>query len=184
MTIIRRSIALYCESESPFIGEVELDESYFGAKRVRGKRGRGARGKMIVFGIYKRNGCVYTEIVPNCSRRMLYAIIKGKVDKKSTKWYGLVTDIEGRKRVEESLRHSEDSLAEAQRLSRVGSVEMEVTTERIFWSDESARIYGYAPGTEAAVTVPDNTIHVILIRTRSHPPHPYAMHSGPEKTLR
>lgn len=84
LTMIRRSIALHCESESPFAGEVELDESYFGARRVRGKRGRGARGKTIVFGIYKRNGCVYTQIVPNCSRRTLYAIIKGKVDKHST----------------------------------------------------------------------------------------------------
>ncbi len=80
LTLIRRSIALYCESESPFTGEIELDESYFGAKRVRGKRGRGACGKTIVFGVYKRNGKVYTEIVPNCSRKTLYAIIKGKVD--------------------------------------------------------------------------------------------------------
>lgn len=84
LTLIRRSIASYCESESPFSGEIELDESYFGAKRVRGKRGRGAYGKTIVFGIYKRNGCVYTEIVPNCSRKTLYAIIKGRVDKQST----------------------------------------------------------------------------------------------------
>ncbi len=80
LTLIRRSIALYCESESPFTGEIELDESYFGAKRVRGKRGRRACGKTIVFGVYKRNGKVYTEIVPNCSRKTLYAIIKGKVD--------------------------------------------------------------------------------------------------------
>lgn len=84
LTLIRRSIALYCEQESPFTGEIELDESYFGAKRVRGKRGRGAYGKTIVFGIYKRNGKVYTEIVPNCSRRTLYAIIKGKVSPAST----------------------------------------------------------------------------------------------------
>ena len=40
--------------------------------------------KRIVFGIYKRNGCVYTEIVPNCSRKTLYAIIKGKADAAST----------------------------------------------------------------------------------------------------
>ena len=84
LTLIRRAVALYCESESPFAGEIELDESYFGAKRVRGKRGRGAAGKTIVFGIYKRNGKVYTEIVPNCSRKTLYAIIKGKVDAAST----------------------------------------------------------------------------------------------------
>ena len=84
LTLIRQQIASYCESESPFSGEIELDESYFGAKRVRGKRGRGAFGKTIVFGIYKRNGKVYTEVVPNCSRKTLYAIIKGKVDAAST----------------------------------------------------------------------------------------------------
>ncbi len=54
LTLIRRSIALHCESKSPFAGEIELDESYFGAKRIRGRRGRGAYGKTIVFGIYKR----------------------------------------------------------------------------------------------------------------------------------
>ena len=38
-------------------GEIlELDESYFGAHRVRGKRGRGAYGKTIVFGLLKRGG--------------------------------------------------------------------------------------------------------------------------------
>ena len=84
LTLIRRSIALHCESKSPFAGEIELDESYFGAKRIRGKRGRGAYGKTIVFGIYKRNGCVYTEVVPNCSRRTLYAILKGEVNPDST----------------------------------------------------------------------------------------------------
>jgi len=84
LTLIRQQVASYCESESPFSGDIELDESYFGAKRIRGKRGRGALGKTIVFGIYKRHGRVYTEIVPNCSRKTLYAIIKGKVDAAST----------------------------------------------------------------------------------------------------
>ena len=43
---IRTRIAQDCERESPFeSGEVEVDESYFGARRVRGKRGRGAGGK-------------------------------------------------------------------------------------------------------------------------------------------
>jgi transposase-like protein len=76
---IRIKIAQYCESESPFEGEVEVDESYFGAKRVKGKRGRGASGKTIVFGLLKRHGKVYTEIVPNCARATLQSIIKGKV---------------------------------------------------------------------------------------------------------
>src|SRR5436853_60606 len=53
---IRNRIAEECERASPFGGTVEVDESYFGARRVRGKRGRGALGKQIVFGIFKRNG--------------------------------------------------------------------------------------------------------------------------------
>src|ERR1700687_3610668 len=61
---------------------------------------------------------------------------------------GINLEMEERKRVEEALRRNEHSLAEAQRLSHVGSVGMEVSTKRIFWSEESARIYGYALGTE------------------------------------
>jgi transposase-like protein len=76
---IRIRIAEYCETTSPIQGEIEVDESYFGAHRVKGKRGRGARGKTIVFGLYKRQGKVYTEIVPDCSRATLQAIIRGKV---------------------------------------------------------------------------------------------------------
>ncbi len=67
------------EGHSKFSSEVEIDESYFGARRVRGKRGRGARGKVPVFGILKRNGKVYTNIVKNCSRAQLLPILKGKV---------------------------------------------------------------------------------------------------------
>tara|TARA_B100001057_G_C22458438_1_gene797865 strand:+ start:30 stop:371 length:342 start_codon:yes stop_codon:yes gene_type:complete len=45
-----------------FSGKIELDESYFGGVR-KGKRGRGAAGKVAVFGILKRGGKVYTQIV-------------------------------------------------------------------------------------------------------------------------
>jgi len=77
---IRQRIAEEAERASPFPAcEIEVDESYFGARRVRGKRGRGAAGKTIVFGIYKRNGKVYTEIVPNVQKKTLQAIIRGKV---------------------------------------------------------------------------------------------------------
>ena len=68
---IRERIAEYCESQSSYSGEVELDESYFGPKRIRGKRGRGAGGKTIVFGIFKRNGHVFTENVPDARKRTL-----------------------------------------------------------------------------------------------------------------
>ncbi|MDM5147960.1 IS1595 family transposase [Candidatus Persebacteraceae bacterium Df01] len=65
-------------------GEFELDESYFGAKRVRGKRGRGAAGKTPVFGLLKRNGNVYVQIVKNCSKEQLIPIIQGKILEGST----------------------------------------------------------------------------------------------------
>jgi len=84
LLLIRKVIALECEQESPFSGEVEVDESFFGARRTKGKRGRGASGKTIVFGLLKRNGKVYTKIVPNCSRATLQAVIRGKVDFEST----------------------------------------------------------------------------------------------------
>jgi transposase len=82
---IRERIADYCQQQSPFdAGEVEIDESYFGAHRVRGIRGRGARGKHIVFGLIKRGGKVYTQVVKNCSRNTLMPIIEQKVNKDST----------------------------------------------------------------------------------------------------
>jgi len=60
------------------VGQIEVDESYFGARRVRGKRGRGARGKAIVFGLLKRGDKVYTDIVPDCKSATLQRIIKRK----------------------------------------------------------------------------------------------------------
>lgn len=80
---IRKQIADFCERQSPFSGEVEVDESFFGARRVKGKRGRGAFGKTIVFGIFKRNGKVYTEIVPDCRSATLQAVIRGRVNLES-----------------------------------------------------------------------------------------------------
>ncbi len=67
------------------LGSVEIDESYFGAKRPRGvpsKCGRGTH-RQPVFGIYDRNGRVYTEIIPNCNRKTLRNMILGKIDSKS-----------------------------------------------------------------------------------------------------
>ena len=89
---IRQRIKQICDYEYPVKGEIEVDESYFGAKRVKGKRGRGSYGKTIVFGILQRNAKVYTEIVPDCSRATLQAIIRGKVKPDSVihsdKWRG------------------------------------------------------------------------------------------------
>ncbi len=66
------------EADTVFSGEIEVDESYFGGKR-KGKRGRGAAGKVPVFGLLKRGGKVYTKVIPDASSATLYPIIKRKV---------------------------------------------------------------------------------------------------------
>jgi transposase-like protein len=80
---IRERIAEYCEEQSPFKGVVEVDESFFGPKRVKGRKGRGALGKTVVFGILKRQGSVYTQIVQDCTKSTLQAIIRGRVSLES-----------------------------------------------------------------------------------------------------
>jgi transposase len=63
-------------------GEIELDEAYFGGRR-KGKRGRGARGKSIVFGLLERDGRVYTRVVEHVSKEELMTIIRKKTRKGS-----------------------------------------------------------------------------------------------------
>jgi len=63
-------------------GEIEMDESYFGGRR-KGKRGRGAKGKSIVFGLLERDGRVYTRVVEGVSKEDLMAIIRKKTRKGS-----------------------------------------------------------------------------------------------------
>ena len=82
---VRIRIAEFCEQESYFDkGEVEMDESYFGARRIRGLRGRGARGKTIVFGLKQRQGKVYTQVIKNCSQKAILPVIRAKIHKSST----------------------------------------------------------------------------------------------------
>ena len=72
------ALELETESEAMFGGEVEVDESYFGGRR-KGKRGRGAGGKIPVFGLLKRGGKVYTKIISDASGATLIPIIERKV---------------------------------------------------------------------------------------------------------
>ncbi len=83
--------------------EVEFDESYFWWNRVKGfhwkkKRWRWTH-KQPVFWIFERWGRVYTEIVPNCKKKTLQNIIKGKVAKETVvytdwwRWYDGLVDV-------------------------------------------------------------------------------------------
>ncbi|MFO0985097.1 MAG: PAS domain S-box protein [Planctomycetota bacterium] len=54
-------------------------------------------------------------------------------------------DVTERRRIEKELERSEARLAEAQRISHIGSWEWDIPGNAIFWSDELCRIYGVAP---------------------------------------
>lgn len=58
----------------PLAGAIEMDETMFGGRRL-GKRGWGAAGKIIVFGIYQRNGYVRVFPIPNRKHRTLVPLI-------------------------------------------------------------------------------------------------------------
>jgi len=117
----REKILAYQEHENgSFHGEVELDESYFGGPRKklhakdRRKRGRGAENKVPVFGVLKRDGRVYTQIIKNASKQELLPIIRRLIRKDETtiytdKWKsydGLVLDGYKHKRINHSKTYS------------------------------------------------------------------------------
>ena len=145
LTKIRQRLVEYCETQSPFSGEVEVDESFFGARRIKGKRGRGAYGKTIVFGIFQRNGHVYTEIVPNCSKATLQAVIRDRVELDSIiysdRWRGYngLVDVGYGKHLR--IDHSKDEFAKGR--NHINGIEG-------FWGHAKTRLVrfrGMAPNT-------------------------------------
>ena len=75
---LRVIIAGEMEKAAPLYGEVGVDESYSGGRR-KGKRGRGAAGKVPVFGLLKRGGRVYTLPIPNAKAKTLMPILESRV---------------------------------------------------------------------------------------------------------
>jgi transposase len=77
---LREIIAYELEQEglAMFAGEIEVDESYFGGAR-KGKPGRGAAGKIPIFGLLKRGGRVYSKIIPDASGETLMPIMTSKI---------------------------------------------------------------------------------------------------------
>ena len=75
---LREIIAAEIQNDALLSGAFEVDESYFGGTR-KGKRGRGAAGKVPVFGILKRGGKVYTQIIPDAAGKTLMPIIRDKI---------------------------------------------------------------------------------------------------------
>jgi transposase len=79
---IRKHMAAV-DGDDPLSGTVEIDETLVGGHRP-GKRGRGAAGKTIMFGMVERNGEVITKVVPNFRKRTLEPIIESGVEPGST----------------------------------------------------------------------------------------------------
>lgn len=75
---LRQLIFQATEDSTPFDGEIEVDESYFGGHR-KGKRGRGAAGKIPVFGLLKRGGKVYAKVIADTKGKTLKAILERKL---------------------------------------------------------------------------------------------------------
>ena len=77
-TIRAAILAHSTDGDVSLSGEVEVDESYFGGKR-KGKRGRGAAGKVPVFGILEREGRVFVEVLPTTRAKDVLALTVKKV---------------------------------------------------------------------------------------------------------
>ena len=87
-TLYRETIASYQEEQKTILrGNIEIDESYFGSRHKGDKRGRSTERKIPVIGILKRNGQVYTQIIPDASRKSLLPIIQGLIDKSRSNIY-------------------------------------------------------------------------------------------------
>src|ERR1700733_13563837 len=75
---LREIIYQSLEHETPPQGEIEVNESYFGGRR-KGMRGRGAAGKVPVFGLLKRGGKVFAKVIPNAKSKTLMGIMQEKI---------------------------------------------------------------------------------------------------------
>ncbi len=80
---IRKHMA-FVDGDDMLSGDVEADETYVGGHKEGGKRGRGAPGKTILFGMLDRDGDVMTKVVPNVQGKTLKSIICANVEAGST----------------------------------------------------------------------------------------------------
>jgi transposase len=72
INVIRVAILAHAEDAQDLL-EGEIDESYFGGRR-KGNRGRGATGKVPVFGVLERKGKVCLTVVPNVTAETLLGL--------------------------------------------------------------------------------------------------------------
>lgn len=136
---LRLAIVRQCEREGELLsGEVEMDESYFGGKR-KGKRGRGAAGKSIVFGLLERDGRVYTKVVDDVSKEVLLGVIRRKARKGSVYYTDSFKSYNSLKRYGKhyTLKHTRQFARKSRRRSvHINGIEG-------FWSFAKHGLYNY-----------------------------------------
>jgi transposase-like protein len=167
---LRHHIARWSEQSARLHGTIGVDESYFGPRRIPGKRGRGASGKTIVFGIFKRQGKVYTEIVPDARKKTLQRVIRGKVDPASVihsdgwRGYDGLVDVGYDKHYR--VQHGQDEFANSS--SHINGIES-------FWSFAKRRLtqfngvpkhtfYLHLKENEFRFNHPNNNLYKVLLK--------------------
>ena len=119
-----------------------IDENYFGARRVRGKRGRGAQGKTIVFGLKKREGKVYTQVIRNCTKTEILPLISSKISKQTIvftdgfKTYDSLVDL-GYKR-HYRVHHGKNEFSKKE-----GGIKNHINGIENFWGIAKVRLYKF-----------------------------------------
>ncbi|MDO8571981.1 MAG: IS1595 family transposase [bacterium] len=121
---------------SKLSGDIEMDESYFGGKR-KGKRGRGAAGKSIVFGLLERDGRVYTRVVEGVSADDLMTVIRKKTRKGSVYYSDTFKSYNSLKRLgkHHTVNHSK-SMVDKKTKNHINGIEG-------FWSYAKHILYNY-----------------------------------------
>lgn len=117
-------------------GEIELDEAYFGGRR-KGKRGRGAAGKSVVFGLLERDGRVYTQVVESVTAEELMRHIRAKTRKGSVYYTDAFRGYQSLKRYgkHHTVNHSK-SLVDRRTKNHINGIEG-------FWSYAKHILYNY-----------------------------------------
>jgi two-component system, cell cycle sensor histidine kinase and response regulator CckA len=90
--------------------------------------------------------CEFRVVLPQQGLRWRWSQAQPqKLDDGSILWYGIISDITERKEFEEALKSSEEDLKESQRIAHIGSWRLDVAANKVVWSDELYRMYGFDP---------------------------------------